>query len=289
MMQLPDGSCDCHVHVVGPPAQYPMVPERHYTPPPATVDDLRAHMQGIGLTRAVIVQPSFYGFDNRCLLESLRVLNGAGRGVAVVEGAISDEELRGMSAQGVKGIRFNLESSGGHDPRAMLAGLARWGERLAPLGWHIQIYASLSAIAQSARQLAQLPVAVVLDHFAMVPSSAQNGDARIDVVMALVRSGKAFVKLSAPYRIGAQTPEGQAAVARLAAEYLGANPDRMVWGSDWPHTQREAGRSPHEVSAYRQVSSSELEQGIEAWLPRAELRERVLAKNPQALYRFDEP
>jgi predicted TIM-barrel fold metal-dependent hydrolase len=288
MTQLPPGSCDCHVHVVGPQAQYPMVPERHYTPPPASVDDLRAHMQGVGLMRAVIVQPSFYGFDNRCLLDSVRELGSSGRGVAVVDESVSDDELRSMSAQGVKGIRFNLESIGVRDPRSMLAGLARWGERLAPLGWHIQIYASLGAIAKAARQLGALPVPFVLDHFAMVPSSSQDGDARIDIVMALVRSGKAFVKLSAPYRIGAQTPESQAAVARLAAEYLGANPDRMLWGSDWPHTQREAGRSPHEVSAYRQVSSSELAQGIEAWLPRAELRERVLVKNPQALYRFDE-
>jgi predicted TIM-barrel fold metal-dependent hydrolase len=288
MTQLPSGSCDCHVHVVGPQADYPMVAGRHYTPPPASVDDLRAHMARVGLTRAVVVQPSFYGFDSRCLLDSLRELGAAGRGVAVVDEAVGDEELRSMSAQGVRGIRFNLESAGVQDPRAMLAGLARWGERLAPLGWHIQIYASLGAIAQAARQLGELPVPVVLDHFAMVPSSSQSGDARIDVVMALVRSGKAFVKLSAPYRIGAQTPEAQAAVARLAAEYLGANPDRMLWGSDWPHTQREGGRSPHEVSAYRQVSSPELAQGIEAWLPRPELRERVLVKNPQALYRFGE-
>ena len=288
MMPLPSGSCDCHVHVVGPQPIYPMIAERHYTPPPASVEDLRAHMARVGLTRAVIVQPSFYGFDNRCLLDSLRELGPAGRGVAVIEDAISDEELRSMSSQGVRGIRLNLESAGVRDPRSMLAGLARWGERLAPLGWHIQIYASLAAIVKAARQLGQLPVPVVLDHFAMVPSSPQNGDERIDPVMALVRSGKAFVKLSAPYRISAQTPAAQAAVARLAAQYLGANPERVLWGSDWPHTQREGGRLSHEVSAYRQVSSAELAQGIEAWLPRAELRERVLVKNPQALYRFDD-
>ena len=288
MMTLLSGSCDCHVHVVGPQANYPMVAERHYTPPSASIEDLRAHMARVGLTRAVIVQPSFYGFDNRCLLDSLRELGPAGRGVAVVDETVRDEELRSMSSQGVSGIRFNLESAGVRDPRSMLAGLARWGERLAPLGWHIQIYASLPAIVKAARQLGQLPVPVVLDHFAMVPSSSQNGDVTVDVVMALVRSGKAFVKLSAPYRIGAQMPEARAAVGRLAAEYLGANPDRVLWGSDWPHTQREGGRSPHEVSAYRQVSSAELAQTIEAWLPRAELRERVLVKNPEALYRFGE-
>jgi predicted TIM-barrel fold metal-dependent hydrolase len=286
MTQLPLGACDCHVHVVGPQAAYPMIAQRQYTPPAASVEGLRAHMQRVGLSRAVIVQPSFYGFDNRCLLDCLRELGDAGRGVAVVDESIEDAQLRSMSAQGVQGIRFNLESSRAPDRGCLLDGLARWGERLAPLGWHIQIYASLDAIANAMSELGQLPVPVVLDHFAMALSPVQGEDARVQAVISLVRSGKAFVKLSAPYRLGGAMQQTQAAAALLAAKYLRTNPERVLWGSDWPHTQREPGRSPHEVSAYRQVSSPELAHGLEAWLPRADLRERVLVKNPEALYRF---
>lgn len=285
---LPPGSCDCHVHVVGPVAVYPMLEQRHYTPGPAPLEALRQHLARTGLERVVIVQPSVYGSDNRCLLESLRRLGGAARGVAVVDDDVSDQALRALAAQGVRGLRVNLESAGVRDPNAIGNALAHWAERVAAFDWHIQLYASLDTIAAAAPYVGRLQVPIVLDHFAMVPDSTPEGDARVEVVLALVRSGRAYVKLSAPYRLSAADGEGRQAVARLAATYLQANPQRVLWGSDWPHTHREPGKTAHEVSAYRPIDSPLLLQGIETWLPNSALRDRVLVENPAQLYGFQQ-
>ncbi|WP_242697274.1 amidohydrolase family protein [Bordetella petrii] len=284
MPALPAGACDCHVHVIGDPARYPMAAGRHYTPGPATPQDLRRHMAGLGLQRAVIVQPSVYGTDNRCLLDGLRALDGAGRGVAVLDAAAPAAMLQALHAQGVRGLRINLESAGLSDAQSIRDELDAWGRRLAPLGWHLQVYASLDAIAAAAPALAGLPVPVVLDHFAMIPAGAAPRDPRVQTVLSLVARGAAYVKLSAPYRIDAPgaAPE---AVAALAAAFIGSNPERILWASDWPHTNREPGRAAHETSAYRTVGSGRLAQGIGAWLPEA-VRARVLVDNPARLYGF---
>lgn len=283
---LPPGACDCHVHVIGPTSQYPMVADRHYTPGLATVGALRAHMANNGLSRAVIVQPSVYGTDNTCLLDSLHELGGAGRGVAVVEPGVSDEALRTLSAHGIRGLRINVESAGAQDPKALGSAMAYWAERLAPLNWHLQIYASLDTLASAAPYLGELSVPVVLDHFAMVPASIPDTDARMEAVLGLIRAGRAYVKLSAPYRLQSPDHQVSGAVARLVARYLRANPNRVLWGSDWPHTNREDGKLAHQVSAYRAIEPSLLARGIAAWLPTGSLRQQVLVDNPSALYGF---
>jgi len=283
---LPPGACDCHVHVIGPAAEYPMVADRHYTPGWAPLGALREHLASNGLSRAVIVQPSVYGVDNRCMLESLRQLAGAGRGVAVVADDVSDEELRALSVQGVRGLRVNCESAGVSDPEAIGSALGYWAERVAALDWHIQVYASFTALAAAVPHLHKLPVPIVLDHFAMVPDAAPLGDARIEALLSLVGSGRAYVKLSAPYRLHASGAAAPEAVARLAASYVQANPERVLWGSDWPHTNREPDKKAHDVSAYRDIPASTLMQGIDAWLPTSALRERVLVENPARLYGF---
>jgi len=282
---LPAGACDCHVHVVGDPRRYPMAADRHYTPGPAGPANLLRHLDGLGLARAVIVQPSIYGTDNRCLLDSLEALQGAGRGVAVLDPDVTPAALADLHACGVRGVRINLESAGRSDPHSIRAALAAWGRRLAPLGWHVQVYASLDAIAAAAPALGALPVPVVLDHFAMIPAGTALADPRVQAVLGLLASGAAYVKLSAPYRVD---PSGQqaGAVAALAAALLDSNPDRVLWASDWPHTNREPGKAASEVSAYRRVSGHQLAAGIAAWLPEAGLRARVLADNPARLYGF---
>jgi predicted TIM-barrel fold metal-dependent hydrolase len=282
--QLPSGACDCHVHVVGLQAEYPMVAQRHYTPGSAPIEALRAHMAACGLERAVIVQPSVYGFDNRCLLESLRQLGDAARGVAVVADDASDDELRVLAAQGVRGLRVNLESAGVRDPKAIGQALAYWAERVAFLDWHLQVYASLDVIAAATPHVRSLSVPVVLDHFAMAPLLTADGDVRLEAVRSLLRAGRAYVKLSAPYRLGHSEGDPNQAATRLASSYLQANPEQVLWGSDWPHTNREPGKTAHEVSAYRQIETPTLMQGIDTWLPSPALRERVLVENPARLY-----
>jgi predicted TIM-barrel fold metal-dependent hydrolase len=283
---LPPGACDCHVHVVGDASTYPMLPERQYTPGPASVDRLRQHLARNGLDRAVIVQPSFYGTDNCCLLDGLRELAGAGRGVAVLNQDASDAQLHALHAQGVRGLRLNVERSNTGGSQSINAALAYWADRVAALSWHIQIYASLNALMAVHPVLQNLKVPFVLGHFAMVLDSTTQDDARFTAVKNLLRSGRAYVKLSASYRIQSFAHEAPEAVASIAHQYLQANPERVLWGSDWPHTRREPGKAAHRQSAYRSFGRDTLLAGLHAWLPNAAVRQRVLVDNPAHLYGF---
>ena len=281
---LPAGACDCHTHVVGDPARYPMLAQRHYTPATAPHEALLAHLRRNGLQRAVIVQPSFYGSDNRCMLDSLQRLQGAGRGVAVLDDEADDAALAQLHAGGVRGLRINVESAGMHDTRAVEEPLRRWADRLAPLGWHLQVYAVHTTIVQLAPLLDRLPVPVVLDHFALLPVTAGTEDAALRRVLELVAAGNVYVKLSAPYRVATAQPV--TAVSDLAHAFVQANPQRMLWGSDWPHTNREPGKAAHEVSRYRDVAPATLAESIGQWLPDESLRRQVLVDNPARLYGF---
>ena len=283
---LPEGTCDCHVHIVGSLTDYPMLADRHYTPGPASVKDLRAHMSAVGATRAVIVQPSIYGSDNRCMLDAMARMNGAARGVAVVERDIDDEALRALHEQGVRGLRINLESVGASDPHAIGQALQHWSARIAPLGWHIQIYSGLDAMAAAAADLPSLNVPIVLDHFAMIPASTSPNDPRAKAILALVASGRAYVKLSASYRVDTDGRHADG-VRTLARVFADANPERMLWASDWPHTNREPGRRATEVSAYRHIGAPRLCDEVRDWFGDDDALLQMLVKNPARLYGFE--
>ena len=284
VVELPAGACDCHTHVVGDPVRWPMVAQRHYTPAAAPCEALLAHLSRNGLQRAVVVQPSFYGTDNRCLLDSLRQLDGAGRGVAVVDDEADDATLARLHEGGVRGLRINVESAGVHDTAAVEAPLRRWADRLAPLGWHLQVYAVHTTLVQLAPLLDGLPVPVVLDHFALLPADAGTDDPAARRIVELVVSGDVYVKLSAPYRIA--VAESVKAASELARAFVDANPQRVLWGSDWPHTNREPGKAAHEVSRYRDIAPATLAESIGRWLPTEALRQQVLVDNPARLYGF---
>jgi predicted TIM-barrel fold metal-dependent hydrolase len=278
------GACDCHTHVVDDSSLYPMVAERQYTPAPAPYKALLQHMQRTGMGRVVIVQPSFYGTDNRCMIDSLNRLGGAGRGIAVVEDGADPSQLKLLHEAGVRGLRINVESAGVCDMEAVAAPLRYWAARISELGWHLQIYASYRTIAQLAPMLASLAVPVVLDHFAMVPAASHGDDPQRQAILALLASGNVYVKLSASYRVS-QSDAVNSTVA-LAHVFLEANPQRVLWGSDWPHTNREPGKAAHDVSRYRDISSDSLTDSICKWLPTCELRQQVLVVNPALLYDF---
>jgi predicted TIM-barrel fold metal-dependent hydrolase len=282
-MELPEAACDCHVHVFGPQEQYPMVEARHYTPGPAPLVALQAHLARLGLQRVVIVQPSVYGTDNRCMLDSLDLLQGTGRGVAVPDDDATPAALRDMHARGVRGVRINLESIGARDISGAHALLSRRAERVADLGWHVQLYAAAHVIAALADVLDRLPAPLVLDHFALAdvePKYAADGSPS-GVVPDLLRTGRVHVKLSAPYRL----PSHGLADA-WARALLQTAPAALLWGSDWPHTGREPGRAAHEISAYRAVQPAELGSTLRTWLPTPALRRQVLVDNPAKLYSF---
>lgn len=279
------GGWDCHVHVVGPASDYSMVEDRQYTPGPAPIDKLREHMARHGLGHVVIIQPSFYGVDNRCMLDSLQRLDGTGRGVAVLADDVSADELRRLHSAGVRGIRVNLESASVRNPAAIGNALSTWARKIADLGWHIQLYAAAELIAAAAEQIAQLPVTTVLDHFAMIPADVHQDDPRLRAMLALLRGGSTYVKLSAPYRISATPLENADRIAAIAKWLYAANPERILWGTDWPHTNREQGVGPLDVSRYRDVPDAVLTQALQPWAADRQALERILVENPVRLYR----
>ena len=280
------GGCDTHVHVIGDAHTYPMVDARQYTPGPASVSALQAHLQHQGLTRAVIIQPSVYGSDNQCMLDALHAMQGKARGVAVLESDTPMTVLQAMDTQGVRGIRLNLESSGAHDVALNAAllhdSLQTWAPRLADLGWHIQVYAPLAVTVACAPLIKELAVPVVLDHFALWADPSCTS-LESTTLLRLLEQGKIYIKLSASYRSPIQDAS---ALLALSQRLLATRPDRLLWASDWPHTNREPGKSPHEVSRYRAITAESLEHERMQWLPNTDVQQQVLVDNPSQLYRF---
>ncbi len=283
--KVPAGACDCHVHIISARDKYPMLPDRAYTPPEASVPDLQAHLSSLHLTRVVLVQPSFYGTDNRCLVDALAKLGTAARGIAVIDGATPADELNKLAGHGVRGVRINLESLGSRDPAAARRALGELAGRIAPLGWHIQIYAALEIIAAIADHIAALPVPVVLDHFATAKASQGTAQADLQPVLSLIRNGHAYVKLSAPYRISKEAP-AYGEVLPLAQAFIAANPERMLWASDWPHTDRAPGVAATAVSPFRKTDDLATLDLLASWAPDESLRKKILVDNPARLYGF---
>lgn len=281
---LPPLACDCHVHVVGPQATYPMMANREYTPPPATVADLLAFRSALGLSRSVLIQPSFYGTDNRCLLDALAQLDGTARGVAVVGPGEPIEALRAMDRQGVRGLRVNLETAGNRDAGSAAATLRALADRIGSLGWHLQIYAALPVIAAAADAIAKLPVPVVVDHYG-VPVAAKGVDQPgFSTLVDLVRSANVYVKLSAPYRVSKAPPYDDA--APFARALIAAAPARIVWASDWPHTDRVPGRAATDIHPYRVIDDAGVLDRFEAWCPDPATRKLIFSETPAKLYNF---
>jgi predicted TIM-barrel fold metal-dependent hydrolase len=276
------GGCDTHVHIIGDAHAYPMVAERHYTPGPASVDQLKTHLASQGLSRAVIIQPSVYGTNNQCLLDALEAMQGQARGIAVINPSIDTAALQALEARGVRGIRLNLESSGASNVTALQSALQSWAPRLADLGWHIQVYAPWAVTLACAEVIAQLPVPVVLDHFALWPDESCSSTGSL-TLLRLLELGHIYIKLSGSYRT--PLPDAPAHIA-VTQRLLATRPDRVLWASDWPHTNREPGRQAHEVSRYRDIVSEVLLQERISWLTTAALQHLVLVDNPQQLYRF---
>jgi predicted TIM-barrel fold metal-dependent hydrolase len=238
------------------------------------------------MQRVVLIQPSFYGTDNRCLLDALRELSGSGRGVAVVSDDMEMDALQQMASVGVCGLRLNLESSANSHPGTIAETLHRWAEKIASLNWHLQLFASLESIAQAASEIQKLPVTVVLDHFALASPETPNASA-LSAVFKLMESGMVYVKLSGPYRLSVGPSANKRALTQtLARQFIRVNRQRILWGSDWPHTNREPGKTPLQISAYRNIPSDSLIQDIDDWFEDSSTKHQILRLNPEMLYGF---
>ena len=279
----PPGSADCHVHVIGPKTKFPLAKNRTYTPMDAPTADLAAMLKRLSLDRVVLVQPSFYGTDNACMLDCMAALAGS-RGVAVLPDDAPGSELDDLHKRGVRGLRVNIATIGISSLDAMRAAIAATAKLCARNGWHVQIFVPSAVIAPLAPTLRALPVDTVIDHFGLIAPGA-NGEAP-DTLVALLESGKVWVKISGAYRI-AQDP-ADPRIDPLARRLVAANPERAVWGSDWPHTPRHDLRKPGEAEElpFQDIDTKGLLTLVPRWLGEDALVKRVLVDNPASLYGF---
>jgi predicted TIM-barrel fold metal-dependent hydrolase len=272
----PSGAFDCHTHVFGPFDRFPLAPDRAYTPGPAGVVQLRTQLDALGIEHVVLVQPSPYGSDNSCLVDALSQLGPSARGVVVIDPGATDAELGDLHRAGVRGIRVNLHSRGSGRPISELLPAA--GERVAPLGWHVQVFADAETLLAAAATIAGMPVPVVIDHLGLLPGSGRV----LDGMCELLEEQHVWIKLSAPERATDDPDAPEAAV--VARALLAAAPDRTVWASDWPHTDGRDRRDPLAVEPFREVDDRAALDRLWRWCADGQAWQAVLADNPRRLY-----
>ena len=285
---VPAGACDCHTHVFDDAARFPFWRDRTYTPPEAAIADWQAIHRTLRTDRGILVQPSVYGTDNRCMLDAIGRLGHRARGVAVIDENASDRELDALHRGGVRGIRLNLETFGIADPGAASARLQHALAQLANRPWHVQLFVRSSIVLTLEPAVRQSPLPIVFDHFGGARGEAGVNDPGFQALVRLVRSGNAYVKVSAAYRASSSGPPDYADVRPLAGALVEANPARVLWGSDWPHpdSRRREGHDVAEISPNLIVDDVATLNQLAIWVPDASRRRAILVDNPARLYGF---
>ncbi|MCU1343263.1 MAG: amidohydrolase 2 [Candidatus Acidoferrum typicum] len=281
------GACDCHVHVVGPTGRFPQSAHGSYLAAPAALEELRAVAEPLGVSRFVIVQPSFYGTDNSCLFEALDKLGDSGRGVAVVDAtSISSSMLESYDQRGICGLRLNFYSSPVADVnRKLERSLADTLDVLPRDTWHVEIIARAGTLAAAAPIIARSKIPIVIDHYGLPEDEAPESPAG-RALLELISLPHVWIKLSAPYRCS-KDPLATSPPSEWLAALVHTAPDRCVWGSDWPHTPpRNDARSENKMLPYRKISYERLFDDFYGALESPELARRVLIENPTRLYGF---
>ncbi|HJT05388.1 MAG TPA: amidohydrolase family protein, partial [Stellaceae bacterium] len=269
MHRAPPLAADCHIHVYD--SRFPTAPNAILLPPDAHIDSYLVVQRRIGTARTVLVQPSTYGTDNRCMLQALARMGAAARGVAVVDADVSDAELQRLAAAGVRGIRFNFAMAG-----AGVELLEPLSARVADLGWHVQLNIKADQIVQLEPLLARLRSPVVFDHLARIPPQSGVDHPAFAIVQRLLQRDRGWVKVSGAYLESKVGPPSYADVGAIACAFIKAAPQRLVWGSDWPHPTVHAAWPDDAV----------LFDALCAWAADDELRRQILVANPEALYGF---
>jgi predicted TIM-barrel fold metal-dependent hydrolase len=285
--EVPAGACDAHTHIFGDPARFAFFAGRGYTPEPALPPEMAALHRALHVQRVVIVTPSVYGTDNSATLYGIKARGAKARGVAVIDARTTESELDAMGAAGVRGVRINLSSEGVSDPsvgrQRFQAAVARIGPRL----WHVQMFTNLQMIEGLKDLVAASPVPVVFDHFGGAQAALGARQAGFAELLELVRSGNAYVKISGVYRASRLAPD-YADAAPLATALIAANPDRILWGTDWPHPDSDPvpGRKATDVTPLLALDDGHLMNLLPRWAPDAAIREKILVSNPARLYGF---
>jgi len=284
---VPAGACDCHTHIHGDPEKFPYFAGRVYTPEQATPEEMSALHQALHVERVVIVTPSVYGTDNSATLSGIKARGPTARGVAVIDDDTPESALDAMSQAGMRGIRINLATAGSNDPVVARQRFQAAVDRVKGRDWHVQLFTSLSIVSAVKDLVAASPVPVVFDHFGGARAERGTGQPGFSDLLELVKSGKAYVKISGAYRASKLAPDFPDA-APLAQALIAANSDRIVWGTDWPHPNSVTppGRRPTEVTPMYQIDDGRLLNQLPVWAPDAAIRKKILVDNPAQLYGF---
>jgi predicted TIM-barrel fold metal-dependent hydrolase len=286
--EVPAGACDCHTHIHGDMREFPMFAGRVYTPEPALPEEMAQLHKALRMQRVVIVTPSVYGTDNSATLWGMKARGNNARGVAVIDDKTTESELEAMARAGVRGIRINLATGGAApDPAAARKRFQAAAERMKARGWHVQMYVTLPVISSIKDLVLASPVPVVFDHFGRAHAALGVAQPGFSDLVELLRSGKAYVKISGAYRVSHQGPDF-ADAAPLAKALIAANPERIVWGTDWPHPNSEpmAGYGKMDVRPFFSIDDGRLLNQLPVWAPDAAIRKKILVDNPARLYGF---
>ena len=284
---VPRNACDSHTHIIGDPARFPFWPGRAYTPEISLPGEMTALHRALRIDRVVIVTPSVYGTDNSATLYGIKARGKNARGVAVIDDKTPDSALDAMAKGGIRGIRLNLATAGQNDPEVGRQRFRTAVTRIRSRNWHVQMYTNLSVISGIKDLVRESPVPVVFDHFAGAEAKLGPQQPGFADLFGLLRSGKAYVKISGAYRASAQAPD-YGNVTQLAKELIAANSDRIVWGTDWPHPNSVTapGRLPTDVTPALQIDDGLLLNQLAIWAPDPATRKKILVDNPARLYGF---
>lgn len=269
---LPKGACDCHAHVIAPPEIQAYVENRSYTPPRASLEAYKEMHRVLGIDRAVIVQPSVYGTDNIVTLQAIRDYGPECRGIAVVDEGIGDAELETLNRAGIRGIRYNVMFGGGVD----LSSLERMADRIAVFGWHVQLLIDGQGLTDLEPRLRKLAVPAVVDHMGFIQARDGVEQPGFQALLRLVADGGTWVKLSGNYRISQQRPNFHDAIP-YAKALIDRAPDKMVWGTDWPHP----------ALFDFMPKDHALVEALYTYFDDPGIAKRILVDNPALLYGFD--
>jgi predicted TIM-barrel fold metal-dependent hydrolase len=286
MQPLPAGAADCHMHVIGPFARYPLAAERAYNVEEALLEAHERMKRTVGLERTVFVQASGHGTDNRAMLAALAQLGERGRAVAVLEPTTPAAELERLHAAGVRGLRLNLVTLASRHAGDPAQHVRAYEKMLAPLGWHLQVFADAPTLIALEPVLAGCKLQVVIDHMGLPEAAAGLAQPGFQAVLRLLAAGHVWVKVAGADRITRSSGRLRDAVPFLQA-LAAAAPQRLVWGSDWPHIGFHNRRPIEDEAAilpYRRLDVGELLDVLAEAVPDRKVRDAILAANPAALY-----
>lgn len=268
---LPPGTCDTHVHIWGPFDRFPVARDAPYTPPERNRDDLVALHQRLGVDRAVIVQTTVYKSDNRAMLDGIARSDGRWRGVALIDESFDDAALRDLHDGGVRGVRFGFVKHLGGVPD--LALVRRTAARIAPMGWHLVLHLDAGNIPEFIDFFGELSLPVVVDHMGRVPVRDGLGQPPFQVLLELLKRPNWWVKVSGAERVSETGPPFADAIP-FAQRLIAAAPERVLWGTDWPHP-----------NVRWDPDEADLVDLLPSFATPAELQQ-ILVDNPARLYGF---